>query len=74
MDRRADPLPPVRLKPGERILTPAEAAKLRGVSRETLRLMSERGQGPRRIQLSPRRFGYLSSDFIVPESAVGEIT
>ena len=60
----SEPLPPVRLKPGDRILTPAEAAKLRGVSRETLRLMSERGLGPKRIQLSRRRFGYLASDFI----------
>jgi hypothetical protein len=64
MDRLSNPLPPIRLKPGERILTPAEAARIRGVSRETLRLMSERGLGPRRFQLSPRRFGYLSSDFI----------
>ena len=49
---RSDPLPPIRLKPGDRIITPAEAAKIRGVSRETLRLMSERGLGPRRLQLS----------------------
>ena len=60
----SEPLPPVRLKPGDRILTPAEAAKLRGVSRETLRLMSERGLGPQRIQLSRRRFGYRASDFL----------
>jgi hypothetical protein len=64
MRHLSGPLPPVRLKPGERILTPAEAARIRGVSRETLRLMSERGLGPRRFQLSPRRFGYRSSDFI----------
>ena len=50
--------------PGDRIITAAEAAKLRGVSRETLRLLSERGLGPKRIQLSRRRFGYLASDFI----------
>jgi hypothetical protein len=58
------PLPPVRLKPGDYILTQAEAAKIRGVSRETLRLMSERGEGPQRIQLSKRRFGYRASDFL----------
>ena len=46
------------------IITPAEAAKIRGVSRETLRLMSERGLGPKRIQLSRRRFGYRASDFL----------
>ena len=63
-DRASEPLPPVRLKPGDRIITPAEAAKIRGVSRETLRLMSERGLGPKRIQLSRRRFGYRASDFL----------
>ena len=34
-DRVPEPLPTVRLKPGDRIITPAEAAKIRGVSRET---------------------------------------
>ena len=63
-DRVPEPLPTVRLKPGDRIITPAEAAKIRGVSRETLRLMSERGVGPKRIQLSRRRFGYRASDFL----------
>jgi predicted DNA-binding transcriptional regulator AlpA len=60
----AKPLPPVKLRPGDRILSQAEAAKLRGVTRETLRRMSESGIGPRRIQLSPGRFGYLASDFL----------
>jgi predicted DNA-binding transcriptional regulator AlpA len=63
-DCSSDRLPQVRLKPGDRIITPAEAAKLRGVSRETLRLMSQRGLGPKRIQLSRRRFGYRASDFL----------
>lgn len=58
------PLPPVRLKPGDRILTQEEAARLRGVTRETLRRMSEAGLGPARIQLSPGRFGYRASDFL----------
>ena len=64
MDRLSDPLPPVRLKPGDRIITPKEAAELRAISRETLRLLSERGLGPQRIQLSRRRFGYRASDFL----------
>lgn len=59
-----DSIPPIRLKPGDRILTQAEAAKLRGVSRETLRKMSEDGLGPKRVQLSKKRFGYLASDFL----------
>jgi hypothetical protein len=64
MDQVSNPLPPVRLKPGDHIITPAEAAKLRGISRETLRLMSEAGLGPQRVQLSRRRWGYRASDFI----------
>jgi predicted DNA-binding transcriptional regulator AlpA len=64
MAKRESPLPPIRLKPGDRIITQAEAAKIRGISRETLRLMSERGEGPQRIQLSRKRFGYRASDFL----------
>ena len=57
-------LPPVRLKHGDRILSQEEAARLRGVTRETLRRMSETGVGPQRLQLSPGRFGYRASDFL----------
>ena len=67
MASRSDSLPPVRLKPGDRILSQAEAAKLRGISRETLRKMSETGLGPKRVQLSRKRFGYRASDFIEGE-------
>jgi predicted DNA-binding transcriptional regulator AlpA len=61
---KRDAIPPIRLKPGDRILTQAEAAKIRGISRETLRKMSEDGLGPKRVQLSKNRFGYLASDFL----------
>jgi predicted DNA-binding transcriptional regulator AlpA len=61
---KSQSIPPVRLRPGDRILSQDEAAKIRGVNRETLRRMSESGIGPRRIQLSPGRFGYLASDFL----------
>jgi predicted DNA-binding transcriptional regulator AlpA len=64
MVNRTSPLPPLRLKPGDRIISQAEAAKLRGVSRETLRKMAEDGVGPKRVQLSRKRFGYLASDFL----------
>jgi hypothetical protein len=67
MAGRVFSLPPVRLKPGDRILTQEEAAKIRGVSRETLRGMSDRGEGPQRLQLSRRRYGYRASDFIETE-------
>lgn len=60
----SEPLPPVKLKPGDRIISQEEAARLRGVRRQTLRRMSEAGIGPKRIQLSPGRFGYRASDFL----------
>ena len=61
---KRDPIPPIRLKPGDRILTQTEAAKIRGISRETLRKMSEDGLGPKRVHLSKKRFGDLASDFL----------
>jgi hypothetical protein len=64
MAKQSDPLPPIKLKPGDRILTQDQAARIRGVSRETLRAMSEAGTGPKRLQLSKKRFGYRASDFL----------
>ena len=69
---KSQPLPPVKLRPGDRILSQEEAARIRGLHRETLRHMSETGVGPRRIQLTPGRFGYLACDFLVhPNSRPG---
>jgi hypothetical protein len=42
----------------ERIVSEAEAAKLRGVSPDTLKRAAMRGEGPERLRLSPRRVGY----------------
>jgi hypothetical protein len=42
----------------ERIVSEEEAARLRGVSTDTLRRQAQRDGKPRRIQLSPRRIGY----------------
>jgi predicted DNA-binding transcriptional regulator AlpA len=42
----------------ERIVSEAEAAKLRGVSPDTLKRAALRGEGPERLRLSPRRVGY----------------
>lgn len=42
----------------DRIIPELEAARLRNVSPDTLRRQAKRGEGPRRIQLSPRRIGY----------------
>ena len=64
MVSRTNPLPPLRLRPGDRIITQQEAAKLRGISRETLRKMALDGSGPERVQLSKKRFGYRASDFL----------
>jgi hypothetical protein len=64
MVNRSNPLPPIKLKPGDHILTQDEAAKIRGVSRETLRDLADKGLGPPRLQLSRKRFGYRASDFL----------
>ena len=44
--------------PLDRIIPENEAAKLRGVSPDTLRRNAERGGKPERLRLSPRRVGY----------------
>jgi predicted DNA-binding transcriptional regulator AlpA len=40
-----------------RVVTPAQAAELMGISLATLRRLWDVDQGPRRIRLSPRRIG-----------------
>jgi len=57
-----NPLP--RLKQGDYWLSPAEAEKVSGVSRETLKNNSDLGIGAHRYQLSRRRFAYRASDFL----------
>jgi hypothetical protein len=42
----------------DRIISEDEAAKIRGVSPDTLRRNSERGNKPTRLKLSLRRVGY----------------
>jgi hypothetical protein len=56
------------LKPGDRWLSPAEAEKVSGVSRETLKNNSDLGIGAHRYQLSRRRFAYRASDFLELEN------
>lgn len=41
----------------DRVVSPAQAAELMGVSLATLRRLWDVDQGPRRIRLSPRRLG-----------------
>jgi predicted DNA-binding transcriptional regulator AlpA len=41
-----------------RIISEKEAAKIRGVSEDTLKRNSERGGKPKRVQISKRRVGY----------------
>jgi predicted DNA-binding transcriptional regulator AlpA len=48
----------------EKIIDEKEAARLRGVSVDTLRRQAARGEGPHRIRLSPRRVGYRLGDII----------
>ena len=54
--------PPIDALDIHRVISEAAAAHLQGVSPDTLKRMSARGEGPRRIKLSPRRIGYRLSD------------
>jgi predicted DNA-binding transcriptional regulator AlpA len=46
-----------------RVLTKAEAAQLAGMSADTLDRLIRAGNGPRCVQLSPRRVGIVLRDF-----------
>jgi hypothetical protein len=48
----------------QRIVSEQEAARLRGVSVDTLRRQAVRGEGPKRVRLSPRRIGYRLGDVL----------
>ncbi len=48
----------------ERILTEEEYAELDGVSVDTVRRRSARGEGAPRLKLSPRRVGYRLRDIL----------
>ena len=48
----------------DRIVSEKKAAEIRGVSPDTLRRAAARGEGPKRIQLSPRRVGYRLSELL----------
>ena len=47
-----------------RMLDEAAAAHVLGVSPDTLKRMSQRGEGPPRIKISPRRVGYRLRDCV----------
>ena len=54
-----NPIRPIPVTPAnDRIVSEREAAQIRGVSEYTLRRQAQRGEGPPRIRLSPRRIGY----------------
>jgi predicted DNA-binding transcriptional regulator AlpA len=46
------------------VISPDEYCNLTGESRATIDRKHKRGEGPRRIRLSPRRVGYLMSEVI----------
>jgi predicted DNA-binding transcriptional regulator AlpA len=48
----------------QRVIDEKKAADLGGISVDTLRRMSARGEGPRRIKLSPRRVGYRMAEVL----------
>jgi predicted DNA-binding transcriptional regulator AlpA len=47
-----------------KILSEKEAAQYLNFSRDTLRRMSARGEGPKRLKLSPGRVGYRLGDVL----------
>jgi predicted DNA-binding transcriptional regulator AlpA len=60
-----NPIRPIPVTPAnDRIVSEREAAQIRGVSEYTLRRQAQRGEGPQRIQLSPRRIGYRYSSLL----------
>lgn len=46
----------------DRVVSEVDAAHYLGCSPDTLRRMHNRGEGPRRLKISPRRVGYRLSD------------
>jgi len=48
----------------DRIISETEAAGLNGVSRDTFRRRIDRGDGPPKIRMSPRRVGYRLRDVL----------
>jgi len=48
----------------DRIISETEAAGLNGVSRDTFRRRTDRGEGPPKIRMSPRRVGYRLRDVL----------
>jgi predicted DNA-binding transcriptional regulator AlpA len=60
-----NPIRPIPVTPAnDRIVSEREAAQIRGVSEYTLRRQAQRGEGPERIKLSPRRIGYRYSSLL----------
>jgi hypothetical protein len=55
----------------ERILTEEEYAELDGVSTDTVRRRSARGEGAPRLKLSPRRVGYRLRDILIARQTPG---
>ena len=48
----------------DRLISETEAASMYGISRDTLRRRFERGEGPPKIRMSPRRVGYRLRDVL----------
>lgn len=63
-NENSDPNPLIDPLYLEKVITQAEAARLRGVSIDTLKRNSLRGESPQRIRLSPRRVGYRLRDVL----------
>jgi predicted DNA-binding transcriptional regulator AlpA len=46
----------------DRLISERTTAEILGISRDTLRRLGQRGEGPRRRKISPRRVGYKISE------------
>ena len=46
----------------DRLVSEKTAAELLNISKDTLRRLDKRGEGPKRRKISPRRVGYLLSE------------
>jgi predicted DNA-binding transcriptional regulator AlpA len=46
----------------DRLITERATAEILGISRDTLRRLNRRGEGPLRRKISPRRVGYKVSE------------
>jgi predicted DNA-binding transcriptional regulator AlpA len=58
MSNHSATVSPVNLLPDHAVLTKSQTSAITNLSEDTLDRLHRRGEGPERVQLSPRRVGY----------------